>query len=181
MAENFKFDINVRDIKTKETIRGFVAKEDLRNDLADRFGLNELSSFEASFMIIQLEEGTLFQVQVSIKAKAVIETPAGDMVNVTVDDHEEDIYTTRKDLAFASEGEDDEFDPYAPDYIEDGIIDLADMAFDYLALMLDEVFSDEVGEFAEDMDFLEDEEEMTETRKPFANLKELIDKKDDDE
>lgn len=177
MADEFKFEFNIRDAKTKETIRKFSASDELCAELAGRFGIDEIDDFNASFVIHELEPASLYQVKVGIKASAKMETVSGDVISVSVDDVEEDCYTTRKDLAF-SDAEDD-FDPYAPEYIEHGIIDLADMAFDYLALMLDEAFKEEMAEFVEEGEVTE-KSNQTDVRKPFANLKDLIDQKDEE-
>lgn len=173
----FKFTFNIREALDADKKKRFEADETLRETLAKRFDLIELNSLEVVFTIHELEKASLFQVQAHIKADAYMPSmEAGEPVHIMIDEAEEDLFTTREDLI--QHDEETGFDIHAPELIERGEIDLADMAFDYLGLMLDEAYRDHMMSEGEAEEKVQDDAQpVKETRKPFKNLKAMLEEK----
>lgn len=166
-----KHIFKIKNANVNETEVDLVLSEAECTELATSFDLAKLSDCSAHFVIDQLEEGALFHVKMTIKAKAEIALPLGnDTLEIVIDDAEDDMFTTRKDLIATDDEE--EADLYAPELITHGEIDLAEMMHDYLYLMIEEEFTRLTGG-----DCAEGEMEIEETRRPFSNLQELLDQK----
>lgn len=170
-----KHVFKIRNAKTKETSVDIALSAEESNQWAEQFELAALSGVKATFVIDQIEEETLFHVKMSIQAVAEIAMPlSDDTMKIEINEEEDDLYTTRTDL-IATDDE-DEVDIYAPELITDGEIDLDEMMKDYLYLMIEEEFTRLTGNSI-NASFEETDLQIEETRRPFSNLKELLDKK----
>ncbi len=145
--------------------------------LAKRFGFMAVRDVAVDYRIEELQNDTLFHVHLDIKA--TIEADAGndDSITVTIDQKEDELFTTREDLAAQ-----DAADFEAPELIVERTIDIGELASEFLFLMADERVNDEIMALVrkENPDMIKAEapaEGVKDTHKPFANLKDLLDKK----
>lgn len=165
----------IRDAKTRETVREVVLSPEESMAWAEQFELAALSNVKATFVIEQIEDGTLFHVKMAVKASAEIAMPLSDnTMKIDIDEEEDDLFTTRADLTAGDDEE--EVDIYAPELITDSQIDLEEMMKDYLYLMIEEEFTRLTGNSI-NASFEETDLQIEETRRPFSNLRELLDKK----
>lgn len=168
-------------VKMNETRLKHDATEEECLALAQRFGFKAVRDVTVNYRIEALQKEVLFHVHMDIKAKIEADAGNDDSVIVDINQKEDELFTTREDLAAQ-----DEADFGAPELIIERTIDLGELASEFLFLMADEQVNEEIMALVrkENPGIIKKEapEDSTvdgekDTHKPFANLKDLLEKK----
>ena len=170
MQKDFSYPLNIDDLNQQEQHHKLKANNEQLKTLSDILQVEDVKNFEADiFLKLNLKQHTL---NVWGTVKALLELKSVVSLENFEKDYAVDFkycYDTKATYKDIKELEPSIYDD-VPDIIEDGKIDLADIAIEQLALQIDDYprKDGEKFEFVSEFD-----EETTNAANPFAVLKNL--------
>ena len=170
MQKDFSYPLNIDDLNQQEQHHKLKANNEQLKTLRDILQVEDVKNFEADiFLKLNLKQHTLNvwgTVKALLELKSVVSLENFEKTHAVDFNYCYDTKATYKDI---KELEPSIYDD-VPDIIEDGKIDLADIAIEQLALQMDDYprKDGEKFEFVSEFD-----EETTKQSNPFAVLQQL--------